>query len=76
MDGDDAAVVITVNMKHPYSPYIGVSSHIMVLAVTFLLQPYCVYVRHVVMPIVVLRYSCVILSCGVLLVLTVTLSFC
>ena len=34
MDGDDAAVVITVNMEHRYSPYMGVSSHIMVLAVT------------------------------------------
>jgi hypothetical protein len=43
MDGDDAAVVITVNMEHPYSPYMGVSSHIMELAVPALLQPCYVY---------------------------------
>ena len=43
MDGDDAAVVITVNMENPYSPYMGVPSHIMELAVPALLQPCCVY---------------------------------
>ena len=43
MDGDDAAVVITVNMEHPYSLYVGVASHIMVLTVTVLSQPCYVY---------------------------------
>ena len=43
MDVDDAAVVITVNMEHPYSLYVGVPSQVMVLTVAVLSQPCYVY---------------------------------